>query len=432
MGDEPTRMGVTWLEPTSVEPRFFVDRTELREQFIGLLEERLTARGTYTICVTGMRGVGKSIFSRSCLESFAQRQRGRLVAVHVDLRMVGMTEFLREFIQRLAVNTRAALKASPKPGPHDQDLRRWLDEMLLLTQTETVSETQIAQVTAQYGSSASLKSALVGVLEVGGTFSWQESRQSGEGSARSFRVTADVMHRALVEVLDHIAKWTPLTVVVLFDDLDQIRTDDLKAAVRNVLDISHCVRVVHLRTEVLLDDIKREMDLSLEVPPLECDALQEMIAARVAQASASDQTLFAKTEIKEAIGRLCRATGNPLVLLRWLTAFAMNGAFLADRFALWNNPETLERVVRQSIVGAPRASLLKQIALAQDAAPEVEPGIIDAAAFERLLPEAARKEALRFALIGLVDPENPTTGYWADDRLALLRPKVAGRLAGKG
>jgi hypothetical protein len=422
------RMGVTWLAPTSVEPRYFVNRVELRERFLSVLGERLARQGTYTICVTGMRGVGKSIFSRWCVQEFARAHRSEVVDVHVDLRMVGTTEFLREFTRSLAAETRAALERTKTNTPESIELRRWLDEVSFLSRNETVTENELHSITTQRGAAAGIKAGLIGVLDVNNNFSWQQSQQAGGGVTRMFKVTPDLLHHALRQVLEHITKWTRFVVVVLFDDLDQIRTDDLKAAVRNVLDINHCVRVVHLRTEALLGDIVREMDLPLEVPALECDSLREMIDERLKDATDADRALYSQPDVRAALSALCGATGNPLVLLRWLSAFAFHNAFLGDTFARWAAPETLERVVRQSIVGAPRLPLLKKLAEAQDHVSEIEPGVYDPAAFEQFLPEGLRKEALRVELVGYIDRENRDAGYWIDGRLALLRPSVARKL----
>lgn len=420
------RMGVTWFEPTSVALEYFVDREALRAELMGVLEERLSRKGSYSICVTGLRGVGKSIFSRWCLDSFARAHVGRVIAVTVDLRMVSLVDFLRDFIKQLAQQTRVVLdrahKESPTADPQIRELRRRLDEMVLLAQNETVTESQTEQVTRQYGVGASLKGGLLEVLEASNTFSWQESRGSAGALTRSFKVTPDLMHRALREVLRDIATWTPFLAVVLFDDLDQIRTDDIKTAVRNVLDIQDCVRIVHLRREAQLGDVSREMDYPIEVPPLPGHALSDLISTRVASASAYDKALFASAEVREALVSLCRATGNPLVLLRWLTAIARRQLFTPANIARWREPESLEHIVRDSLIGAPRLGLLKSIAEAQDRAEELSPGIFASADFRAALSPEALQEAMRLELLGLVDRESSESGFWVDGRLALLRP----------
>lgn len=421
------RMGVTWFEPTSVALEYFVDREELRAELMAVLEERLSRKGSYSICVTGLRGVGKSIFSRWCLDSFARKHAGRVIAVTVDLRMVSLVDFLRDFIKQLAQQTRVMLdrvRTSGTEDPQTRELRRRLDEMVLLAQNETVTESQTEQVTRQYGIGASLKGGLLEVLEASNTFSWQESRGSAGALTRSFKVTPDLMHRALREVLRDIATWTPFLAVVLFDDLDQIRTDDIKTAVRNVLDIQDCVRIVHLRREAQLGDVSREMDYPIEVPPLHVQALSELVSARVASASAYDQTLFASVEVREALASLCRATGNPLVLLRWLTAIARRQLFTPANIARWREPESLEHIVRDSLIGAPRLGLLKSIAEAQDRAEELSPGIFASTDFRAALSPEALQEAMRLELLGLVDRESSESGFWVDGRLALLRPST--------
>lgn len=431
MSETPTRMAITWFEPTTVEPRYFVNRTELRAQLLGVLGERLARRGTYTVGVTGLRGVGKSIFSRWCLEEFAKAHRDRVVGVHVDLRMVGITEFLKEFIHRLGVGVRATLDAARDTSDDATRVRHWLDELQLLARSETVTESELRTVTRQHGVSAGLKTGLVDVLEVNNSFSWQQSTSAAQGSTRQFRVTADLLHRALREVLAHVETWTRLLVVVLFDDLDQMRADDLKRAVRNVLDIDHCVRLVHLRREALLDDIVREMDLSLEVPPLDAAALTEMVEGRLRHAPAYDQTLFAHADVRAALRALTRVTGSPLVLLRWLTALAVENAFSPEQIAQWHAPERLERIVRNATNHGARVPLLRALAVALDAVPEVEPGVYDGEALERLLREKDRKEAERLGLLGRVDSSDSSADWWVHGGLALLRPSVAATLRGE-
>ena len=424
-------MTVTWFEPTSVEARYFVNRTELRAQLLGVLEERLARSGTYTIGVTGLRGVGKSIFSRWCLDAFAKAHRGRVVGVHVDLRMVGLTEFLREFVHRLSVATRAELDIAKVATDDVRTLRRWLDELQLLARSETVTESELSAVTRQHSVTAGFKTGLVDVLEVNNSFTWQQATTATQGTTRLFRVTADLLHRGLREVLEHITMWTPLLVVVLFDDLDQMRADDLKLAVRNVLDITHCVRLVHLRREALLDDIVREMDLSLEVPPLDCKALWEMIDKRLESAPAFDRSLYAREAVRDAVNALCSATGSPLVLLRWLTTFALENAFTDGEMTRWHAHDRLERVVRSATNNAARPALLKSIAASLDSVTEVEPGVFDAEGIEKMLRDKDRKEATRLGLLGRVDQNDADADYWVHGALALLRPTVAKALRGE-
>jgi hypothetical protein len=156
-----------------------------------------------------------------------------------------------------------------------------------------------------------------------------------------------------------------------------------------------------------------------------------MIDKRLESAPAFDRSLYAREAVRDAVNALCSATGSPLVLLRWLTTFALENAFTDGEMTRWHAHDRLERVVRSATNNAARPALLKSIAASLDSVTEVEPGVFDAEGIEKMLREKDRKEATRLGLLGRVDQNDADADYWVHGALALLRPTVAKALRGE-
>lgn len=434
------RLGVAWLDPTAVSPELFVDRSRDREKLLYVLEDLLRGRKTQaTVGVGGRRGLGKSIFVRWCLRELTNLHREKVISVTVDMRLVNYAEFLKRFARELAASATEVfehlLRATSRPSPplpesHVSELKRWVVELDLLARSDTVTEAQTEQIAKQYGVGASIKGSLFEVLEASNSFTWQESRHSSATTTRTVHVTPALVQEAIELTLREVYQWSELMVVVFFDDVDQLNVEDLSTAVANVLKLPDCVRIVHLRDEAAIGNIRREVSHgTIRLTPMNPDVLREMLDARIALASADDQRRFKTPFVQDIVTRLAAVTGSPLVLLRWLSGFAVADLFREHPGeAPWNADETLTLVTADVLATAADPRLLRRVANAVDKAVYLTADPVDLAQLQARLNDSEIREARRLELIGPMDRDHDKAHFWIDPRLALLHDQVAAAL----
>lgn len=436
------RLGVAWLDPTSVDPEVFVDRSKEREKFLYVLEDLLKGRKVQaTLGVGGRRGVGKSIFVRWCLRELANRHREKVIAVTVDMRLVNYAEFLKRFAKELAASAREvfdrlhtlatnAPQNPPLPAEMVSELKRWVEELDLLARSDTVTEAQAQQFARQYGTGATLKGSLFEVLEASNSFTWQETRQSTTTTTRTVQITSALVQEAVELTLRKIYQWSEVMVVVFFDDVDQLNVDDLSTAVANVLKVPDCVRIVHLRDEAAAGNIRREISHgTIPLRPMPTQVLCEMLEARASLASPEDKAHFRTPFVQSVVTRLAAATGSPLVLLRWLSGFAVADLFRElDGELPWNHADTLALVVADVLATAADPKLLRRVANAVDKEVYRTADPIPLDQLQAKLGDADLREARRLELVGPMDRDHDGAHYWIDPRLALLHDQIADAL----
>lgn len=439
MATEEHRLGIAWLDPTSVNPEIFVDRKRQREQFLYVLEDLLEGRKVQaTLGVGGRRGVGKSIFVRWCLRELATRHREKVIAVTVDMRLVSYAEFLKRFARELAASAsevfeRLRVKAEEKPNEAPlpaalvSELDRWVHELELLARSDTVTEAQAQQFAHQYGVGATVKGSLFEVLEASNSFTWQETRQNSATTTRTVQVTASLVQEAVELTLKKIYQWSEVMVVAFFDDVDQLNVEDLSTAVANVLKLPDCVRIVHLRDEAAAGNIRREIShCTIRLTPMPTQILCEMLEARVAMASAEDRARFKAPFVQDIVTRVAAITGSPLVLLRWLSGFAVADLFRAHVDELpWNHEDTLSLVVADVLATAADPRLLRRVANAVDKEVYRTADPVSLEQLQKNLGEADLREARRLELVGPMDRDHDGAHFWIDPRLALLHDQIA-------
>lgn len=311
-----------WIKPTSIEAQLFANRDPQRRKIEGILEDLFLSHNRRArMVVYGDRGIGKSILTSVATQNFAKQHADRVIRVEVNGRSIGFRQFLKGFASGLVDSAKPLLAST---GPKEPMLARWLEELALLAKNDQVSEGQMNSIASRHSLGAGVGGALFSVLSGSLSFGWEENRTRTGTSNRVQNVTDELLHAALQATLKQIHQETPFFVVVFFDDLDQAYTDDINAmkpALKRILDVDPCVSLVHVRTEMLFDDLRRETDESIEVGPLDEMGLLSIIERRLDSATTEDKNRFRRPEVQAALRKLTRATGNPLVFLRWVQAY---------------------------------------------------------------------------------------------------------------
>ncbi len=439
-----TSIGTAWLTPTSIEPRLFANGDNESKQLDEMLEDLFQSNARrYRLVVFGDRGVGKSILTSVASKNFAQRHKDRVIRVEVNGRSIGFRRFLKSLASGLVENAKPLL---PSLGDKGGMLAKWLDELALLATNDQISEGQVNTLNTKYGIGASLGVDLFAALKSSSSFSWEESRQHAATSGRTQNVTDDLLHTALKTTLQKIHDTTPWMVLVFFDDLDQAYTSDLanmKPALKAILDVEPCVGLVHMRTEMLFDDLRREMDAAFTVRPLDEKGLLAIVERRLDAASTDDRGRFRRPEVQNALSKLTTVTGNPLVLLRWIQGFLRSGHWPAENANDWCTDAALIEVVqRAAIVPGVDDELLVRLAHIVDRCStrgknEVQRSDLltgrlktDTIRDGKTIAEDEFELFVRIGLLIPVDRFREEAGYRLDPLIDLLRPTMAARLRG--
>lgn len=417
-----------WLDKASVDHALLVNRDELREQVIAFLTENLDRKGDFaSLGVTGERGVGKSILMRRCLADFEARHPGKVLSLVADARLAGSRRFFMDFIRDLV--KRGFAVADRRPDGERDQIKAWLRELETLSQGDSVSETNTAEIARQYGANVGLKAGLFHALEGSGALSWQGTQRVGSSATRVTAITPELCQRALSETFRQIARWTDLLIVVFFDDIDQLREDPLAAAVRNVLSIEHCLRVVHVRTESMDSDIRREIRDWFTVEGMTTSDLERMFDERARRnLRETDRVQVDSDAVRHVIRRLCEETGNPLTALSWFDWFAASGALDVGNIASWNAPATLLRVAKHGAPMVPRP-MLEKVTEAADRQHTTAFASFRRSDLEAALGDELFQQALSVGALLWRDRGNELLGLRLHPELELFRPSVMERLA---
>jgi AAA ATPase domain len=436
-------IGTAWLTPTSIEPRLFANRDRERQLIEDILEDLLQSHARrYRLVISGERGIGKSILTRVACQNFARKHSERVIRVEVNGRSVKFRQFLKSLAAGLVENAKPLLK---NIGEKANLLERWLDELALLAHNDQITEGQVRTITTKYGIGAQIGGSLFDVLTGSNSFSWEQSRLASGTTSRTQQVTDDLLHDSLKATFQKLHDETPLLVLVFFDDLDQSCSEDdassMKSALKRVLDVDPCIGVVHMRSEMLFDDLRREMDRFVEVGPLSENGLLAIINKRLDAALPATKGAVNDVVVQGCLRRLTNVTGNPLVFLRWVQAFFQTGRWLPGAVDGWNRDEALLDATMEtaSAVGIDRDLLLRVARIVDRCVPKGKREIqkaellagrlaTDTVADGVRITEEELRYLLRTGALVPVDRFREDTAYRLDSMLDLLRPSIAKQL----
>jgi len=352
-------VNAAWIQPVSTDPTLLVDREEEQAALRRYLEESLEARiRDVQILVSGPRGVGKSILTKSVLNEFGRAHATEVIALTVDGRGLRYREFLRQFADRLA----AALRE--RGASVGNDLLHWADQLSLLANADVVTRAQTETMARKYAADATVSKELL-LYKLQGRFAWEETRSLGATVQSSFTVSDSLLHASVIATLERLAKpASPWFVVIFYDDLDQAVLGETEAEVapvlRQILDLRPCISLMHFRTEAVVENIAREVGERLDVKPMQPKHLMEVLLARHQWAVESVQKQLPLDGDWAPMERLARATGNPLVFLKW--AHALLRTFPWPPPPAWTQlPELTRMVFAADVMNGVEPSLIHQL-----------------------------------------------------------------------
>lgn len=431
----PTRVSTAWIRPIETDPSLLVDRArELAD--LGQRLEDLRDAGTAKarILIQGERGVGKSIFARAALTAFKGDHPTEVAAIELEGRALQYRSLLEALARNVATAGRDCVR-------EDSDLRFELAELEMLGSQSEITRSATEASARRYGAEASAGLSLMAKL--GAKFAWEETRSAGQTISAKATVTDSILHAGICAVLESLAN-AGVTVVILFDDLDQAGVHgDMKEALelwKKVLSIDPCIALVHLRSEMLVDDVRREIDHQIAVPKLSAPDLQSALVRRLEGTPSGKEPAGVRDALTAWGAPLARLAGlqlTPLVYLRWAKA-------LLDTHGPtpppdWNSEAQLLRA--SPLHADVEPALLKKLLEVVDACAVVDRRYCRPADLRRGRPTTAvagpaglTEEELEYCIqrAELLIPRNrfePDPVYRVDPVLDVLRPTVLARLA---
>jgi hypothetical protein len=340
------RVNAAWLQPISTDPGLLVNREEELGRLVGYLEELWeTGLREAHILVSGARGVGKSIFTRTALVRFEHAHPDQAVCITVDCRGFKYRPFLSNLALTLIGAIRPRMEATRRA-----DLALWLDQLNLFATYAEITRAQTETLGRKYGADATIGGDLFFKLQ--GRFAWEETRSLGTTTQAKITVTDELLHDAIGETLAKLAaeKSAPWFVVIFFDNMDQaVLTDsaeDVETLFRRVLSLRPSISIAHFRTEALVENVKREATEVIDVPALSPDTLFEVVRRRLEASVHVVQGQFPASTDWTAIRGLASVTGNTLVFLRWVHGLLRTQSW--PPAVGWTDAASLERIVRTS------------------------------------------------------------------------------------
>jgi hypothetical protein len=295
-----------------------VDRAEELADLLYWLEDARAARvPDLRVLVTGERGSGKSILARKAMEQVRIGHPADVGAVELEGRSLVYRTLLERLAQRLAASGRDLLLDS---DPYHESL----DLLETLGRHAQVSKRQVEGVSRRHGLSSKVEGDAL-LARLSSAFSWERTQSTGHEVTHVAQVTDSLLHDAITSVLTALAA-RGKTIVVLFDDLDQASTAaDVGAVldlVQRILALRPCLSLVHLRSEALVDNVRREIDQTLELKPLPPVEMIAMLERRLEIWAAAQREGEPKRQLdlalaREPLTRLAEVLNNPLVFLRW-------------------------------------------------------------------------------------------------------------------
>ncbi|HND34589.1 MAG TPA: hypothetical protein PLA94_31515, partial [Myxococcota bacterium] len=289
------------------------------------------------------------------------------------------------------------------------------------------------------GASLGMSGGILAGLEANGLYTWTRTSVDSAISETTLQITDALLHAAITEVLQKL-QHVGWKVVVFYDDLDQASgtsdPDRAKEIIQKVLALSGCIALIHLRTEVMFDDVRREIDETLHLEPLSPTQLRDILAGRLQNAPVAAKTAFDQNNLGETLDRLAQQSLTPLVYLQTLHALLREH----EQLPLppdWHQPLPLARAIRRAISAGLEPQQLLDLAEVVDQNTTdrwfklayLESGNPVIHTTTKKIGKEALEQAKRLGLIYARDRYRSDSDYAMEPTLELLRPSRRAKLA---
>ena len=346
MSEIPDFRFLDHFDPVDVSPSLLVNRTKrlawLRGKFNHYFNLPDTTDRGESICVSGKKGIGKSILSRSVIHALRANHSANVIFVHVDCR--ACPKGWRQVFQHLCEQVVRELDEMSRSHDVPQPLRATAGLLWELSKYDEVSLKKVHEQVSRFSTALKLggRRSLLSALRL--NLNIDIGMDDKKAKALTGVVNFDQLSlcQSLVALFKDIRE-CGLNALVYLDNIDELRHDyrDEDTLAQVMTDVKQVLELKRAPIGLLLNMrdyftgiLPRDISNFRNLRAMDTDELVKILNLRLDQESAETKTLI-DTHASDAIDALVRVAVTPLALLRWFR-------FLYEDEEAWSlSPDTL-------------------------------------------------------------------------------------------
>lgn len=345
-------MYIPFFNPSAVDPALLYNRQDELAWLVDPISTYLRdgdrdTRRSLSFCVTGEKGVGKTILTKAALQKVRHDFSDRAIIVEADCRLLHTAKDVIDALARSVVYQLDEYRRDfPKEVPNElMDTAQILNN---LTRFDEVELKEVHQHVLQFKTAASLKGDHVFLKALKLDFNIDITRSSSVSRDLTGKVRLDELRlcKLLAALFEEIRR-AGIDVVVYIDNMDEIHHDYLKEGEREkaryetttLLRLSEApvIFIVAMRT-YYLGILPREMTNRCNLRRLSEQALHGILQKRLEQMQPEARKAMTDPSVKKTVAQLAKGAPTPLAFLTWFKVL-----FEADALS----DETLDKGVTQ-------------------------------------------------------------------------------------
>ncbi len=424
------QMYIPFFEPSAVDPSLLHNRQNELAWLVDpistyLRDSARVTRRSLSFCVTGEKGVGKTILTKAALQEVRNRFSEHAIFVEADCRLLHTAKDVIDALARSVVFQLEEYRSKyPKDVP--SELMDTAQILNTLTRFDEIEMKEAHQHVLQFKAAASLKGDHIFLKALKLDFGIEVTRSINVSRDLTGKVRFDELRlcKLLAALFEEIRR-AGIEVVVFVDNMDEIHHEYLKEGEREKarhetttllqLRDAPIIFVVAMRT-YYKGILPREMTNRCNLRRLNEHELHGILQKRLKQVQSDAQKAAEHPSLKKTVARLAKCAPTPLAFLTWFK-------YLFERGAL--STETLDDGITEFLetyyAWLPANVWRKVVPRFAD-----RNGVISR---EELLAACDNNEGLLRLVVqrqGVlpIDFWDPTTYYTLDPELHLVHPEV--------
>ncbi len=353
------------LNPAATDPRLIVNREHERRWLSGSLQQYLgnnDPENGRAYCVSGGKGVGKSILTRRVLDELRQVHSATTVFIEVDCRRCQSRRTVVARIAQGLLKELNSLKVKP-------ELLSTAHILATIANFDSAKLKIVHQHIVQHRRAARLagERSLLNFLALNFDISFDRTEKQQKALEGDVRFDAHRLLGALIELF-HDVRRQGLHIVVYLDNIDELdhaayRSEERREAVRTesegLLELyaAPIALVLNMRT-YYTDVLPRAISKVRVLEPLAGDDMLELLRLRMREEPAEINEALANPECRDALAKLAGLAKTPLAFLTWFEFLCEQGAPHSDSMT-----EGLGRFARTHFAALP-SGVLRSVAAA--------------------------------------------------------------------
>ncbi|MGK0359366.1 MAG: Cdc6-like AAA superfamily ATPase [Bradymonadia bacterium] len=370
MSEIPDFRFLDHFDPVDVSPALLVNRTKRLAWLTGKFSHYFNLPDTLdrgeSVCVSGKKGIGKSILSRSVIQGLRATHSGQVIFVHVDCR--ACPKGWRQVFQHLCEQVVRELDDMSRSHDVPQPLMATAGLLWELSKYDEVSLKKVHEQVSRFSTALKLggRRSLLSALRL--NLNIDIGMDDKKAKALTGVVNFDQLSlcQSLVALFKDIRE-CGLNALVYLDNIDELRHDyrDEDTLAQVMTDVKQVLELKRAPIGLLLNMrdyftgiLPRDISNFRNLRAMETEELVKILTLRLDRESLDTKALI-NAHANDAIDSLVRVAVTPLALLRWFR-------FLYEDEEAWSlSPETLEAgLVRyvESVYAGVRVDHIRQVA----------------------------------------------------------------------